>query len=878
MNNIIPKPFRKQKNKIFLNFTMIDLVVLVFNLLIALGISLIFTNIVEGYIQLIIFIVFAIVFSLDLLWSYKNSCRYYLLIWRMVTYWATNKIFKKRNLLPYEKVESENVISVKDKFDKKAIKQYLAAIEIVGLDITLFEEAKINNYLETLKNVFLNTKNKISIVKVNLPVNLDEHINHYKNLKQKINDPKINNEINKLIQKFENQSDAIEFDTGIRFYLFVYAKELKEVENLINQLNFQFRNVPLSTKILNYKQIINVLNNVWFANDEFGLNAQTIEANKNELSKLLNFDLLKINKNCLTSGTGLKYKITSIDELPIEANFCWLNSLLTQNDATCIINLNHMKSDKVVSEFNKVITSNRVNFLTTKRSKHLQNQKQLYQMEKLDQLANDISIDLDSLKKSQIYFIQYDRDEKKLLKKVNLFQSWLKEKKIILNNLTFLQFEAFKNCNLGCNGGMTLNELQLPMSAFSYGYMFLTTKLNDPNGMFLGINNSNNVVFLDTFRIDENRKNHNIVVLGTSGSGKSTTVKKIVNDDLFNDRKVFIIDPESEYKCLSDKYDGFYVNFGSGQNGRINPLQITWTDEGSSSRSLMIDEHINFITSWIRTLYNQNTISERTLIMFKRVLKDFYTSLNFYDKQKIDINQLTKKDYPTFTDLIDYMETYKCLRDEEFDYKSLHTLLKDEFKDKQLYDGHSTLSVTNRINVFDLKNLFEKANPNVKQAQMLLMLNYIQQEINTNNLLEKDKKKQIRVVVDEAHLLIDKDNQNGLNFIFQMVKRIRKYNGSILIVTQNPNDFVGDETIVKKTTAIINNAQYSFIMNLSSNDVQAIDRLYKESGGLTQNEKNFIATARKGYGLLVSNVNERQIVSVELFDFEKEIFNLNYAS
>lgn len=87
---------------------------------------------------------------------------------------------------------------------------------------------------------------------------------------------------------------------------------------------------------------------------------------------------------------------------------------------------------------------------------------------------------------------------------------------------------------------------------------------------------------------------------------------------------------------------------------------------------------------------------------------------------------------------------------------------------------------------------------------------------------------------------------------------------------------LGAESIVKKTTAIINNAQYSFIMKLSPKDVDSINRLYESVGGLTENEKNFIATANRGYGLLISNTYQRQIVNVNVFDFERDIFNLHY--
>ncbi|MDC4163045.1 ATP-binding protein [Mycoplasma sp. T363T] len=872
MNNIIPKPFRKQRSKIIWNLNVIDIAVFVLNCLISAGITLLFSNMFEKTIVWVIFVVLVLLFNTSLIWSYKNSCRYYVLIYRMFLFVLIKKRYQNKRLLPYKKIVSKNVIGVKDLFSKKKLTKYIAGLEIVGLDITLFDSETKINYLTKLKNILLNSSKKLTIIKINLPVNLDDHINNYKENKTKANNKVIKQEIDKLILKFENQAENFEEDSGIRFYLFLEADSIVEAENEIKQLSYSFNTLPLTNKILDANQMVNVINNIWFSNNEFGLNDSTINKFKDDLGLLLNFKDLKVNNNYLANNE-MKYKITCIDELPIETNFCWLNQLISTSDATCVIKLNNLSKSKIRDEFNKIITNNRVNFIVSKQKNHIQNKSTLYQIEKLNELADDIATDIDSLKSCQIYFIHYDSNEKNLSKQIKSFEIALKEQKIKLNNLTFLQFESFCNLQIGSNTVLKLNEIQLPMSAFSFGYMFLSTKLNDSKGMYLGINNSNNIVFLDTYKIDQTRQNHNMVIMGQSGSGKSTTVKKIANDDILSNRNVFIIDPEGEYKCLADKYNGFYVNFGNGEKGRINPLQIIWNDTGITSRSLMIEDHINFVADWIRTLYDSKTIDEKTLIMFKRILKDFYVFKGFL---KCDINQLKNNDYPTFSDLIVYMNTYKVNESEEYQFEVLKTLIKDEFENRTLFDGHSTLAINDIINVFDLYSLFQKANNNFKQAQMLLMLNFIQQAINKNNQLSKNDKKQIRIIVDEAHLLIDKDNQNGLNFIFQMVKKIRKYNGSIIIITQNPNDFLGDESIVKKTTAIINNAQYSFIMKLSPKDVDSINRLYESVGGLTENEKNFIATANRGYGLLISNTYQRQIINVDVFDFERDIFNLNY--
>jgi len=121
-------------------------------------------------------------------------------------------------------------------------------------------------------------------------------------------------------------------------------------------------------------------------------------------------------------------------------------------------------------------------------------------------------------------------------------------------------------------------------------------------------------------------------------------------------------------------------------------------------------------------------------------------------------------------------------------------------------------------------------------------------------------------------LAIDKDNPVALNFMYQMVKRIRKYQGAIIITTQNLNDFTGTEEIKKKTTAMINNTQYSLILNLAPQDLEDVATLYKSYGGLTATERDYIARAGKGEALLVVSGYERHCITIEANKTEQAIF------
>ena len=70
------------------------------------------------------------------------------------------------------------------------------------------------------------------------------------------------------------------------------------------------------------------------------------------------------------------------------------------------------------------------------------------------------------------------------------------------------------------------------------------------------------------------------------------------------------------------------------------------------------------------------------------------------------------------------------------------------------------------------------------------------------------------ILLDEGYNFIDPDYPVALQFVYLWYKRIRKYEGSIFFATQNLSDIFGNETVIAKTTAIVNNSQYSFVFGL----------------------------------------------------------------
>jgi len=126
-----------------------------------------------------------------------------------------------------------------------------------------------------------------------------------------------------------------------------------------------------------------------------------------------------------------------------------------------------------------------------------------------------------------------------------------------INPLVYRQLEAF-NALLPKNYDPLIMKTgrEIPCATLAVAFPFMTGGLNDEKGMYLGQNNLGDVILFDPFKLDQKRKNHNQIIIGTSGSGKSFTTKKLITFHLNMGRNVIVIDPEREYKSLANYYHG----------------------------------------------------------------------------------------------------------------------------------------------------------------------------------------------------------------------------------------------------------------------------------------------------------------------------------
>ena len=237
--------------------------------------------------------------------------------------------------------------------------------------------------------------------------------------------------------------------------------------------------------------------------------------------------------------------------------------------------------------------------------------------------------------------------------------------------------------------------------------------------------------------------------------------------------------------------------------------------------------------------------------------------------------------FPTFDDLYELVLDQIATETNEYVKTNLmviETYVKKFAKggrNSKLWNGPTSLETKENFISFNFQSLLGNNNQVIANAQMLVIFKYLMNEVIKNKDFNAKYKinRKIIVVVDEAHMFINPNYPVALDFMAQMAKRIRKYGGMQIVITQNIKDFVGSPEIARQSTAIINACQYSFIFSLAPADLNDLVELYSKSGEINKEEQNSIVTAGVGQAFVITSPTNRTTVQITANDYVKKIFS-----
>lgn len=414
-------------------------------------------------------------------------------------------------------------------------------------------------------------------------------------------------------------------------------------------------------------------------------------------------------------------------------------------------------------------------------------------------------------------------------------------------------------------------------SSIAACFPFVSNAIEDDDGILLGENKL--PAFVNFFKRNSEFVNSNMVVIGKSGSGKSYAAKTVLTHLASCNAKIFVLDPEGEYLNLAKNLHGKVLDVASSKHGKLNPFQIisALDDENDDGTRNSFFTHLQFLEEFYRLILAG--INADSLELLNKLTVEAYERKGI--TPTTDLNKLKPKDYPTFDDLYALISEKLGGVKDDYDKDCLKVVenyiakFKKGGRNSNLWNGKSDFRTDENFVCFDFQKLLANKNGSIANAQMLLVLKYLENEVIKNrdyNMINGTDRK-IVVVVDEAHLFIDEKYPVALDFMYQLAKRIRKYNGMEIVITQSIKDFAGTPETARKSMAIINVSQYSLIFPLSPNDMSDLCALYEKAGQINDVEADNIVHNERGCAFLISSPESRTNIRIVATPYFEKLFN-----
>ena len=556
---------------------------------------------------------------------------------------------------------------------------------------------------------------------------------------------------------------------------------------------------------------------------------------------------------------------------PLNVPNAWGKDIFNIPNTKVVMKLKPVDKDKAIRRIDNAI----MELSTQKQSKASKIIDNSTHSETLANLLTFIQNDNEVLFDTTLIITAYDEHEKSNVKKT--VRSKLKENGLSANEMygwqifAYLSSSAFARNSTGISQG-------IHSSSVAACFPFSSSLILDKNGIFLGENEL--PVFMDFFKRDTEHVNGNMVIIGKSGSGKSYAAKNLLANFAADGAKIFILDPEREYVTLCKNLGGQVIDLSSSEYGKINPFQIMSMPDGCLSESSnSYYSHLVFLEEFYKV--SMPGLSADCLEVLNSLTIELYIKKKIFETS--DFETLPPAVYPVFDDLANLIDLHLKNTSGEYNKNCLETLASyiSKFKTggrySELWNGPTDLNLQANFVCFDFQKMFINKNNTLANSQMLLLMKFIDNEIIKNRKHNEvtGSKRKIIVAIDEAHIFVDDKYPIALDFMFQLAKRIRKYDGIEIVITQSLKDFNGTQETKRKTMAIINASQYSMIFSLSPNDMSDLCELYEKAGKINEAECETIVHNPRGCAFLISSPEKRTNIKIIATPFIEKLFSVS---
>lgn len=443
----------------------------------------------------------------------------------------------------------------------------------------------------------------------------------------------------------------------------------------------------------------------------------------------------------------------------------------------------------------------------------------------------------------------------------------LTRSKITVDRLILRQKEGMLSAlPFGYNAFGSLYERVLPASSAANLYPLNYSGKTDEKGFYIGRDKFGSNILVDFDHRSEDKTNSNILILGNSGQGKSYLMKLLLTNLRESGKSVIILDAEQEYQELTENLGGTYLDFMSGEY-MINPLE---PKEWSNGKKFMEDspeafrkvtrlsQHISYLKDFFRAYKN---FSDSEIDTIEIMLMKLYARFDIDDMT--DFDRLKPTDYPIMQDLYELTEKEYMVFDHDKKHLyteenlqniclGLHSMCKGA--ESKYFNGHTNIKDSEFL-CFGVKGLMD-TNKRLKDTLLFNILSYM-----SNQLLSKGN---TAAAVDELYLFLT--NLTAIEYIRNAMKRVRKKESTVVIASQNVDDFLIPE-VREFTKPLFAIPTHQFLFNAGNVEPRA----YTDTLQLEMSEFSLIKYPERG-SCLYRCGNERYLLQVHAPEYKEKLF------
>lgn len=514
---------------------------------------------------------------------------------------------------------------------------------------------------------------------------------------------------------------------------------------------------------------------------------------------------------------GVYIRTLYISGYPFVASSGWLDSLINFNHDTDIsYHLHEVNALHALPKLHRKITELESTRRAMMKAGKIVGSEVTDPLESAIELRDKIQRGQEKLFQMSIYIAIRADSLEGLNKTTKLLEATMSARLFYSKVARYQQLEALQSI-LPRGEDQLAQKRNLDSSSAALTFPFMSSELVQESGILYGVNKSNNsLVILDRFSLH----NANSIVFAQSGSGKSYTTKVEILRQLMQGTKVLVIDPEREYKRLSETVGGTYIKLSAKSKEKINPFDLATTFHTKGD----LAEHVQDLTAVIDLMAEGLDKREKAAV----------------DKAILKVYKKAKKEQPLLEDL--YAELHSlgqlqlCERLEKYISGS----------SSEIFNSHTNIQLDNRLVIFDIKDM----PANLRPIMMLIISNFIQNQV-------KAKPEKRMLVIDEGWLLLQ--HEQSARFIAGLVRRARKYYLGVSFISQQADDFLKSDY----GRAI---ASQSALRILMRQDTTTIKTVVSEFS-LSEYEQQFLLTCERGDALIIADQNH---VAVKVVASDKE--------